>query len=60
MQENHRNGQDDSDVGEPFTITRAALNRQIISSGSLTGSNEGQRINREVISQPVLVVQKVL
>jgi len=36
MQENHRNGQDDSDVSEPFTITRAALNRQIISSGSLT------------------------
>jgi len=30
MQENHRNGQDDSDIAgtsEPFTITRAAMNR---------------------------------
>jgi len=35
MQENYRNGQDDSDIAvtcEPFTITRAALNRHIISS----------------------------
>jgi len=35
MHENHRNGQDDSDIvenSEPFTITRAALNRHIISS----------------------------
>jgi len=35
MQENLKDGQDDSDIvetSEPFTITRAALNRQIISS----------------------------
>ena len=35
MQENHGNGQDDSDIAEtsePFTVTRAAWNRQIISS----------------------------
>jgi len=35
MQENHRNGQDDSEIAEtsePFTITRAAMNRHIISS----------------------------
>jgi len=35
MQKNHRNGQDDSDIVETielFTITRAALNRHIISS----------------------------
>jgi len=35
MQENHRNGQDDSDIAEaskPFTVTRAALNRHINSS----------------------------
>jgi len=35
MQKNNRNGQDDSDIAEtsqPFAITRAALNRHIISS----------------------------
>ena len=35
MQEYHRNGQDDSDIAgtsEPFTITRFAMNRRIISS----------------------------
>jgi len=35
MQDNHTNGQDDSDIvetSEPFTIRRAALNRHIISS----------------------------
>jgi len=35
MQENHRYGQDDSDIvetSELFTITQAALNRHIISS----------------------------
>jgi len=35
MQENHRNGQDDSDItetSEPFTATWAALNRHIILS----------------------------
>jgi len=34
MQENHRNGQGDSDTAEtrePFTITRAALHRHMIS-----------------------------
>jgi len=35
MQENHRNGEDESDIvktSEPFTTTRAALNKHIISS----------------------------
>jgi len=35
MQENRRNGQEDSDIvqtSEPSTITRVALNRHIISS----------------------------
>ena len=35
MQGSHRNGQDNSDTAEtsePFTITRTALNRHIISS----------------------------
>jgi len=35
MQVNYRNGQDDSNIAEtsePFPITRAALNRHIISS----------------------------
>jgi len=35
MQDNHRNGQDDRDIAEtsePFTITRFAMNRHIISS----------------------------
>jgi len=35
MQKKHTNGQDDNDIAEnskPFTITRAALNRHIISS----------------------------
>jgi len=34
MQENHRSGQDDSgvvEISEPFTITRAALNRHNVS-----------------------------
>jgi len=47
----------DSDIvvnSEPFTVTQAALNRQIISSGATAGSSKGQRINQEVISQPVL------
>jgi len=45
---------------EPFAITRAALNEHIVSSGSITGSSKGQRINRVVIYQPFLVVQKVV
>jgi len=63
MQENHRNGQDHSDIvetSEPFAITRATLNRQIISSGAISGSSKGERINREIISQPVFVVQRVV
>jgi len=35
MREKHRNGQDDSNIAEtsdPFTTTRATLNRQSISS----------------------------
>jgi len=35
MQEDHRNGQDDNDTvetSEPFTITRAALYKHIMSS----------------------------
>jgi len=53
MQVNHRNGQDDCgivEISEPFTIMQAALNRQIISSGAITGSSMSQRINRKVIS----------
>jgi len=37
MQENHRNGQeknDNAETSEPFTITRATLNRHIISSAN--------------------------
>jgi len=44
MQENHRNGQDDDDIvetSEPFTITRAALNRQIISSRDYNWLKQG-------------------
>jgi len=62
MQENQRNGQDDSDIigtTEPFTITRAALNRHI-RQRAITGSGKGQRINQEVIYRPVLVDQKVV
>jgi len=61
MQEHHRNGQGDKEIAEtsdPLTITRAALNRQIISSGTMTGPNKCQRINREVSAS--LVVQKVV
>jgi len=38
MQENHRKGQDDSDIAEtsePFTITRAALKKHIIISSAV-------------------------
>jgi len=58
MQENHRNGRDGSDIvetSEPFTITRAALNRHILSSAHYNGFKR-QRINRKFISQSVLVV----
>jgi len=49
-------------TSEPFAITRAALNRHIISSADYNCSRKGQRINWEVIliCQPVLVVQKVV
>jgi len=43
MQENHRNGQDDSDIvdtiSESFTITRAALNSRLVTRGCAEGSN---------------------
>jgi len=44
MQENHRNGQDDSDIKETselFTVTRAALNRHIISSANCSWLKQG-------------------
>jgi len=44
MQENHRNGQDDSEYAEtmePFKITRAALNRHIISSADYNWLKQG-------------------
>jgi len=44
MQENHRNGQDDSDIvetSEPFTIKQAALSRHIISSASYNWLKQG-------------------
>jgi len=62
MQENQRNGQDDSDIVEIANLLQSrqlhwtdALFRQ----RTITGSSKGQLINREVISQPVVVVQKV-
>jgi len=47
---------------KPFTITRAALNRHdtLFYQCTVTGSRMGQRINREVISKLVLLVQKVV
>jgi len=45
MQENHRNGQDGSDIAEtsePFTITRAAMNRRIISSAVYNWLKQGK------------------
>jgi len=63
MQENHRNGQDDSDIVatiELFTITRAALTDALFRLRAITGSRKGQRINRKVISQPVVLVQKIV
>jgi len=45
MQENHRNGQNDSVIVEtsgPFTTTRAALNRHIISSTDCNWLKQGQ------------------
>jgi len=39
---------------------RAAMNRHIISSADYNRSSKGQRINWEVISRTVLVVQKVV
>jgi len=44
MQENQRNGQDDSDIvetSEPFTVTPAALNRGIISSAGYHWRKQG-------------------
>jgi len=44
MQGNRRNGQDDCDIAEtsePFTITRAALNRHIISSADYNWLKKG-------------------
>jgi len=44
MQKNRRNGQDDSNIAEnsePFTIARAALNRQIISSENYNWLKQG-------------------
>jgi len=44
MQENHRNGQDDSDIvetSEPFTITRGGMNRHIISSAEYKWPKQG-------------------
>jgi len=44
MQENHRIGQDDSDIvetSEPFTITLSALNRHIIPSADHNWLKQG-------------------
>ena len=44
MQEDHKNGQDDSDIdvtSEPFAIMRAALNRHIISSADYNRLKQG-------------------
>ena len=44
IQENHRNGQDDSDIAEisePFTIARAAINRHIMSSAVYNWLKQG-------------------
>ena len=44
MQENQRNGQDDSDIvetSEPFTVTPAALNSYIISSADYHWLKQG-------------------
>jgi len=44
MQENQRNGQDDSDIveiSEPFAVTPAALNRRIISSADYHWLKQG-------------------
>jgi len=65
MPENRRNGQDDSDIAknsQPFTITSRNVHwtDTFFRQRTITGSNKGQRINREVISQSVLVVQNVV
>jgi len=63
MQENHRNAQDDSyivETCEPFTITRAALNRHIISSTECNRLKQEPANQLGDISQPVLLVQKVV
>jgi len=44
MQENHRNGQDDSDIAvtsKPFTTTQAAVNTHIVSSTGYTWLKQG-------------------
>jgi len=44
MQEHNKNEQDDSDIAEtcePFTITRAALNRHIISAADYNWLKQG-------------------
>jgi len=45
IQENHRNGQDDREIAEtsePFTITRTALNSQVVSPGAEKSPFEDQ------------------
>jgi len=54
MQENHRNGQDDSDIveSEPFTLMRAALNRHISSSADYNWLKQGsESIGKTSLSQ---------
>jgi len=55
MQENHRNGQDHNAIvkaSEPFTITRAALNRHKFSSAGYNWLKQGpESTERSSLSQ---------